>query len=376
MRPSWPQARPHGSSVAKIPSPMPATDLLHRREGGVRQDPPREEGGVEAGEVVYVRDDCARRPGNVRVVAAVVEIRQAPRARQLGVLEPERAKDALLELLCVRDPCHLLDDEPERDVVRVRVARPAARLERQRLGGREAQNVDRVKGGRSERPLEPRRVVGVVREPRAVLEQVADGDLVPAGDDPRQVVGESPVEPELRLLDELEHDRRRECLRDAADAEALIYLWTAGTRRGHVLLAVAGDEDDHALGTRACKLLRHAPDRGRRAGLAACARRRLCPGDYGQPHRDEADRAQVLDAIRGHLTRPPRIDSVTEWRSRAAPLQVRIGVHPSSRTDPNQAGPRQARPPATTRTVPVDRSNTITKCARIRSPEGLVRMSA
>ena len=74
------------------PEPYAGDRLLHRREGGVRQDPPGEEGGVEAGEVVYVRDDCARRPGNVRVVAAVVEIRQPPRLRQLGVLEPERTE--------------------------------------------------------------------------------------------------------------------------------------------------------------------------------------------------------------------------------------------------------------------------------------------
>lgn len=98
-------------------------------------------------------------------------------------------------------------------------------------------------------------------------------DRKPEPDDFILYPGESRVEPKLPLLDELEHDRRREGLRDAADAEALIYPWTAGTRRGHVLLAVVGDEDDHALGARLCKLLRHAPDRGRRAGLAASARR-------------------------------------------------------------------------------------------------------
>ena len=100
---------------------------LHRLKRGGGQYSPREEGGVEAGEVVRVRDDRARRPGKVRVVAGVVEIREAARRRQLRPRETERIEDALLELLCVRASRDLLDHETERDVVRVRNSAPGCR---------------------------------------------------------------------------------------------------------------------------------------------------------------------------------------------------------------------------------------------------------
>ena len=47
--------------------------------------------------------------GTARVVVA--EIGQESRLRQLRVVEPERFEDALLELVCIRAPRDLLDDE-------------------------------------------------------------------------------------------------------------------------------------------------------------------------------------------------------------------------------------------------------------------------
>jgi hypothetical protein len=44
---------------------------------------------------VRVRDDRAGRPRNIRVIAAVIEIPQPPRLRQLRLVEPERFEDAL-----------------------------------------------------------------------------------------------------------------------------------------------------------------------------------------------------------------------------------------------------------------------------------------
>ena len=250
-----------------------------------------------------VRDDRARRPGKVRVGAGVVEIREAARRRQLRPRETERIEDALLELLCVRASRDLLDHETERDVVRVRVALLAAGPERQRLGGREAQAVDGTGRRRPFGLLEPFRVLRNVREPRAVTEQVPDRDLPAPWNDARQVLFQRAVEPKLPLLHELEHDRGRERLRHAPDAKALIRLGTAGTRRGRVLLAPDGDEDDHAL--RPWRhLSQHTPDGGRRARLLASGRCRRAPGGRAQRgHRDDADRDEAVDSA-GHHDAP------------------------------------------------------------------------
>ena len=282
--------------------------VLHRLEGRGGQYSPREEGGVEAGEVVRVRDDRARRPGKVRVVAAVCEIRQAARRRQLRPLKRERSEDALLELLCVRASSDLLDHETERDVVRVRIALPAAGPERQRLGGREAQALDGTGRGRPIGLVEPSRIVRYVREPRAVTEQVPDRDLLASRDNPRHVVFQRAVEAKRPLLHELEHDRGRERLRHAPDAEALIRLGMAGTRRGRVLLAPDGDEDDHALRPRRY-LSQHTPDGRRRAPrlFRPCRRRR---GDHADADKQSREHAQPAS----HDVRTSRVPSMSAER--------------------------------------------------------------
>ena len=252
--------------------------LLHRCEGGGGQDSPREERGKEAGQVARVGDDPAVRQRRVEVEAAVIEIRQAPRPRELRSVELERLENASLELVGVRAPGDLLDDEAECDVVRVRVAPHGAGLEDERLGAREAQDVDRP----DRRRLAPQVVVRVVHEPRLVLEQLADRDLVTSRNHAGHVVFERAAEAELPLVDELEHDRRRERLRHAAHAKALVCLRAASARRRHIALAPCGGEDDHAFGPSTRKLLRDAPDRRRHArsirncrrGGRECDRRR------------------------------------------------------------------------------------------------------
>ena len=297
-----------------------------------------------------VRDDRARRPGKVRVVAAVVEIRQAARRRQLRPRETERIEDALLELLCVRASRDLLDHETERDVVRVRVALLAAGLE---ASGLEAAKrkllIGLVEGDRSA-SLEPRRVVRDVREPRAVTEQVADRDLPAPWNDARQVLFQRAVEPKLPLLHELEHDRGRERLRHAPDAKALIRLGTAGTRRGRVLLAPDGDEDDHAL--RPWRYLsQHTPDGRRRARLLASGRRGHGPGGSGQPDRHhEAGSDEVVDSTPGHLAHRFSPRSVVEVAlsvvAPAAETERRALAHRSvwfSATTEGSGSPRSGR---------------------------------
>ena len=146
--------------------------LLHRRKGAAGQDPAREERGIEAGEVARVRDDPAGRPrdygvGPVHVVVrialrnfryqgrgvVVAEVGQESRLRELRRVEPERFEDALLELAGIRAPGDLLDDEAERDVVRVRVAPLSAGIEDEWLRAREAQEVDRPGRRRPARAL-------------------------------------------------------------------------------------------------------------------------------------------------------------------------------------------------------------------------------
>jgi len=96
MPPSWPQKRPRQLG-RKDPEPHTSKlhCLLHPRKGGTGQNAPGEESGVEAGNIVRVRDDRAGRPRNIRVIAAVIEIPQPPRLRQLRLVEPERFEDAL-----------------------------------------------------------------------------------------------------------------------------------------------------------------------------------------------------------------------------------------------------------------------------------------
>ena len=164
-----------------------------------------------------------------------------------------------------------------------------------------------VEGDRSA-SLEPSRVVRDVREPRAVTEQVADRDLPAFWNDARQVLFQRTVEPKRPLLHELEHDRGRERLRHAPDAKALIRLGTAGTRRGRVLLAPDGDEDDHAL--RPWRhLSRHTPDRGRRARrlFRPCRRRR---GDHADADKQGREHAQLAS----HDVRTSRVPSMSAER--------------------------------------------------------------
>jgi len=133
------------------------------------------------------------------------------------------------------------------------------------MGGREPQCVDRPSRRRSACPAQPERVVRDVHESGAVVEKLADGDLVSLRNDAGQVALERVAKAKPSLRGELEHNRGRERLGDAPDAKSLVPARTTSPRRGHVLSTIVGDEDDHAgrAGTR--ELLRHTFDRRRRA---------------------------------------------------------------------------------------------------------------
>ena len=123
----------------------------------------------------------------------------------------------------VRVARHPLDDETERDVVRVRVRAPRAGRELQRPRRGETQRVDRSRRRRALGASQPVVVIDEVRQAGAVIEQLANRDAPAGGHDARQMA---------------------QCLRDAADPERAA---RARRRRAHgrrVHATAIGDSHD------------------------------------------------------------------------------------------------------------------------------------
>ena len=169
----------------------------------------------------------------------------------------------------------LLDDQPEHDVARVRVALRRARLEEERLVHEHRQEV----GERPKFRLR-RRVVALaeeVAEARRHRQELLDGDLVGDG---RRVVGQALADRvrqrELALLGELGDRDLCEDLVDRAEVELRVRAVGGGeVAVGHPVrlveerLSVLGDQDDAGKGTLAMvggqKRVRRCGDLGVRA---------------------------------------------------------------------------------------------------------------
>ncbi len=128
--------------------------------------------------------------------------------------QSEGLEDVVVEVRGVAAAGDPLDDEPEEDVVRARVAEALARVEVERLGGNQVDH--RLEGGARFGPA-PRQV-GVVPDPRRVVEEVPDGDATSLAGEVGKRRGEVVVEAELPRLDQLEDGGGGELPGEGADA--------------------------------------------------------------------------------------------------------------------------------------------------------------
>jgi hypothetical protein len=142
--------------------------------------------------------------------------------------ESQRPNDPALERL--RQPLtrHALDDEHEHLVSGVRVgpARPGCEVQRLRVDQRDRLphvDVEADVAGDNSPLMQLAGLFRVVRVPQAtrVVEQLPHRDAPPFPEQPRQPLLDRVVQPEPALVDQLQHDRRDECLADARHAQAV-----------------------------------------------------------------------------------------------------------------------------------------------------------
>lgn len=218
---------------AEAVDPVRGGGVEQRGELSRSQQPPVQQGRVEAVEVGERRDQLARGTGRARVQLG--DVREAPARRRAGVGpavrggqggaaageggagEAEGGDDPAADLRRVGVAGDAADDEAEDGVVGVGV-RVGARGGRRTVGGR---GVDGRRGGEGVCGG----VVGVVVQAAGVAEQGAQGDAAPvvavAPDQPGEVALDRVREPEPLLTGELEDDDGDERLGDAACPEAV-----------------------------------------------------------------------------------------------------------------------------------------------------------
>jgi hypothetical protein len=131
---------------------------------------------------------------------------------------PAGVKMFLLTVVAVLLAAGALHDEAEDDVTGVRVALRGAGREAERLAGEERQEVGELAQPRGRRGVVPR--AEDVAEARAMLEELAEGDLVGARNGrAREMHGDGVVEGQLAGGGELLDRHLGEVLADRADVE-------------------------------------------------------------------------------------------------------------------------------------------------------------
>lgn len=177
---------------------------------------------VKAGEV-ELRDIHGPVSGRQKgVIGRQIAMRTVAAGRafdEIRLVETQRRKEVLPERLAESQACHLLDDEPQNEVVAAVVRPSLARREQSRFLQSEVELFpvpDHVSmRGVAAVRLEERDRIGVcIVEAARVVQKLADRD---AGSEGRSVS----VEVEQALVDELEDKRSHEDLRDASDAETV-----------------------------------------------------------------------------------------------------------------------------------------------------------
>ena len=150
-----------------------------------------------------------------------VDVRAADQARdEARVAKAQGAEQARAELALERGTACPLGDQAEEDVVRARVGERAAGRVLARVSGRDR---DQFLGHPStacvaEHPL----VLDVVEQPGRMRQQLANGDRPTVRQEIRKPALDGVVEREPAVLDEAEHERGHEGLRDAPDPKPLV----------------------------------------------------------------------------------------------------------------------------------------------------------
>jgi hypothetical protein len=152
-------------------------------------------------------------------------------------MQPERRNDAPVKLLTERAAAGCLHDQAEQVVAGVGVRPGRARREVRRLVGHQGHQLPRGPVARSsprgsiQRLFDGRPVVG---HAAGVIEQLAEGDLLAVGQDPRQPTVQAVLQRQPALRDQLQHDGGDQRLGQAAGAEVQLGSHRpAGAQVGH-----------------------------------------------------------------------------------------------------------------------------------------------